>query len=71
MILSRYIKRHYNKKDGLRLGQRFVNEYIKHPWPELFYQVDQAKTIQLIMKWMEDLQYDTLPEPPRYAVGKE
>lgn len=70
MNLSRYIKRHYNRKDGLRLGQRFVNEYIKHPWPELFYTEDSGKAITIITEWMKDLQYDTLPEPIN-AVGKE
>lgn len=47
--------------DGLRVGQRFVNMYIKKPWPELFY-ADETKSAELISGWLEDNQYfDELP----------
>jgi hypothetical protein len=50
-----------NQKDGQRPGQRFVNMYIKHSWPELFY-TDEYKSAELICRWLEDNQYfDELP----------
>jgi hypothetical protein len=51
------------KKDGQRLGQRFVNMYIKDPWPELFYAPDIDATI-LIHEWLTNNSYlEELPRP--------
>lgn len=43
--------------DKLRLGQRFVNNYIKHVWPELYYMEDDAKAEGIIIQWMNDHSY--------------
>jgi len=62
---------HANKEtDHWRLGQRFVNLYIKHPWPELFYCiVDQTSTI-MIMDWLTRHQYDNGTFPRQLATGR-
>jgi len=50
-----------NSNDGLRLGQRFVNMYIKKPWPELFY-MSNYDAFFVIYNWLVDNQYfDELP----------
>lgn len=41
-----------NKK-YMRLGQAFVNYFIKAPWPELFYEQDKAMAKVMIMDYME------------------
>jgi hypothetical protein len=49
-----------------RLGQYFINRYIKSPWPELFYSTDENKTLFLISKWLKDHQYtEQLPSKIR------
>lgn len=61
--LEKYIDQHYRKKDGIRLGQRFVNDYIKGRWPELFYCNDDAASECMIRKYLYDLCYfDTMPD---------
>ncbi len=46
----------------LRLGQYFVNVYIKQPWPELFYESDNNKAASMIEQWLTNLHYtDTMP----------
>lgn len=50
----------------LRLGQWFVNRYIKKPWPELFYEEDTQKAIEMISQYLIDHQYvDDLPPEVR------
>ena len=44
------------KNDGLRLGQRFVNMYIKGSWPELFYANDVV-AYDMIQDWLDDHHY--------------
>lgn len=45
----------------LRVGQYFVNKYVKGPWPELFHSND-TKAIPMIIQYLDNLQYtDTLP----------
>lgn len=61
--LSNFIYYHKikSKNDDLRLGQRFYNLYIKHPWPALLYAHDDMAMI-MIEKWLYDHQYyDVLP----------
>lgn len=41
----------------LRLGQWFCNNYLKQPWPELYYQEDEKKAEEMIEKWLDDHQY--------------
>lgn len=67
--LKTFLDQHYAKahKDHLRLGQRFVNTYIKGSWPELYYEADETKAAEIIEQWLIDHQYnDHLPE----VVGK-
>lgn len=40
-----------------RLGQHFVNCFIRHPWPELFHCTNDAKSSRMIFKWLTDHQY--------------
>ena len=67
MNFSEYIVRHYNKIDGLRLGQRFHNDFIRSDKGlddfNLFYEKDDQKVIWMIEKWLQDNHYfNTLPE---------
>ena len=67
--MAKLLEQHGAKKDAdhLRLGQRFVNTYIKGSWPELYYEADDAKAAEMIEQWLHDHQYnDHLPE----IVGK-
>ena len=40
-----------------RLGQAFVNDYIKCQWPDLFYTNDEHKAQALIMDYLSDTQH--------------
>lgn len=40
-----------------RVGQYFVNTYIKHPWPELYYEEDAQKALFIIGLWLTDHDY--------------
>lgn len=56
----------YNKegKPHLRLGQYFINKYVKYSWPELYYEKDDEKAIKAITIYLQHYQYtDTLPTP--------
>ena len=61
MTLSEYICRHHETSDGLRLGQRFFNDFIKSDKElddlNLFYEKDDNKTIWFIEKWLQDKHY--------------
>ncbi len=56
MTFADYLKRHYNKKDGLRLGQRFFVDFIKSDKElddlNLFYERDDQKSIWIIEEWL-------------------
>lgn len=68
--LNKFISIHNNGDKYQRLGQRFVNMYIKKPWPELFYASDEDAA-PMIEKWLLDNQYTTtLPEPIDRGDGK-
>lgn len=62
--LNRFVLLHETRaKDGLRLGQRFCNMYIKKPWPELYYVTDKAAALRIIDAWLTDNHYTlTLPK---------
>lgn len=49
-----YYKNHAKHE---RLGQAFVNDFIKQPWPELFYNNDIAKCLIMIENWLHQNQY--------------
>ena len=44
-------------KPHLRLGQYFVNNYIKYSWPELYYEKDNKKALETISTYLYYLQY--------------
>ena len=66
--LEEYIERHARKKDHIRLGQRFCNDFIKGNWPELFYCEDDDAAECMIKKYMFDLCYFTTMPTQRFAV---
>lgn len=39
------------QKDG-RLGQAFCNDFLREPYPELYYEVDDKKAEQMIKEWL-------------------
>lgn len=46
-----------------RLGQAFVNDFVKTPWPELFYEPDTIKAKQMIIAFLKDnCYYPNLPQ---------
>lgn len=48
---------------GVRMGQHFCNTYIEQPWPELYYETNPWKAMDMIVEWLQDNQYyDKLPE---------
>lgn len=59
----KFINLHKQKAgDGIRLGQRFVNTYIRGSWPQLFYETDEAKAMKMIEEWLlRHHYYDELP----------
>lgn len=59
-LLSEYLRDETTE----RLGQYFVNRYIKKPWPELFYEEYDVKAAAMIDKWLIDNQY-TEELPPK------
>ena len=47
-----------------RLGQFFVNRYIKTAWPDLFYANDYEFAAHLIQDWLKKHNYEEeLPQP--------
>jgi len=69
--LHEFICMHNIAFDGLRLGQRFVNIYILSPWPDLFYQTKDTKSLEMIEDYLLDNQYsDTMPEPLKIIIVK-
>lgn len=66
--LRTFIRHHNDARDRIRIGQRFVNFYIKNPWPELFYEEEEGRAIGMIREWLIDHQYiDKLPEKIKYS----
>jgi len=52
-----FIANHKTEGGPLRLGQRFVNRYIKEPWPELFHERNDRVAAAVIDKWLTDHHY--------------
>lgn len=47
---------------SLRLGQAFCNDFIKEPWPELFYEEDELTAEIVIKNWLtRHHYYATMP----------
>ena len=64
LSFNKFIKIHESsKKDGLRLGQRFVNMYIKDAWPALFYETEDNKAKIMIITWLSMHQYEAVLPP--------
>ena len=69
--LHEFVCMHNVAFDGLRLGQRFVNIYILSPWPELFHQTKDTKSLEMIEDYLLDNQYiDTMPTPLKIMIVK-
>lgn len=50
----------------IRLGQYFVNNYVKYSWPELFYEYDDRVALDYIVTYLKNHQYiTTLPQKIR------
>ncbi len=50
--IIQFIKIHKQAVDTLRAGQRFCNMYIAQPWPELYYEADERKALEMIREWL-------------------
>lgn len=60
--IAEFVRQHNTANDGQRLGQRFVNIFIKKPWPELFHETSERKALETINQWLTHHQYyDMLP----------
>lgn len=60
--IAQFVRAHNLANDGQRLGQRFVNIYISQPWPELFHEQSEKKSLDIILKWLTEHQYyDMMP----------
>ncbi len=57
MTLNEFVNLHRSSDDGLRLGQRFVNTYVKGQFPILFFQESDAKALAGIKQYLADYQY--------------
>lgn len=66
-FLFPFIHNHYLNTESLRLGQRFCNEYLSGPWPELYY-ADDDLAVKRISKWLRKYQYISLPTEKRSFV---
>lgn len=62
--LMQFVRAHNQANDGLRLGQRFVNIYVKSGWPELFYEESDKKSLEIISDYLTRYQYHgKMPTP--------
>lgn len=53
----------YSSKSTERLGQRFINDFIKLPWPELYYEEDTVKADAMIREWLtNNHHFCTMPQ---------
>lgn len=61
---NRFVARHQAANSPLRLGQAFVNIYIKEPWPELFHEPDDKYATVMIEEYLDRHHYyDVMPIP--------
>lgn len=55
------IREYFNNCKNLRFGQFFVNNYVDTsalPWPELFYEENTKKAIDMAYQYFIDTFYD-------------
>ncbi len=57
MTYYAWLQNYYSNRKSERLGQAFCNDFIKGPWPELFYELDMKKAEAIISKWLFDNHY--------------
>lgn len=54
----------YGKQRGERLGQFFMNNYIRGAWNYLYYQENEETSKLMIVQWLQRYHYySTLPKP--------
>ena len=54
---------YYAEVEHERFGQWFCNNFIKEPWPELFYEEDKTKSKTMVEQWLDDNCYvRSMPE---------
>lgn len=52
----------YNDMRTERLGQYFINCFIRHPWPELYYEENDVTADKMIRQWLtQNHFYVTVP----------
>lgn len=62
-LFLRYRAEYPEESKHLRLGQHFVNRYIKQPMPILFYEEDEVSARVAIETWLVTHNYvDELPQ---------
>ena len=54
MVLGLYLAERHECE---RFGQWFCNNFIKSPWPELYYETSEDKARKMIEQWLDDNQY--------------
>lgn len=54
MQLHTFIELHKKnaENDHMRLGQRFCDMYVAESTPELYYEADDAKAVEMIGQWL-------------------
>lgn len=57
MTYYAWLQDYFQNRKSERLGQAFCNDFIKRPWPELFYETDLKKAEVIIGKWLLDNHY--------------
>ena len=63
MTYAEWMDDYFKNRPHERLGQAFVNDFIKNAWSELFYQTDTQEAIWMIWDWLNDHQYyPNMPE---------
>lgn len=53
--LNQWINDYKTSRPHERLGQAFVNDFIKGTWPELFYQKNDDVALEMIKIWLKDI----------------
>nr|DAH57286.1 MAG TPA: hypothetical protein [Caudoviricetes sp.] len=66
MKYQTWLSDYFANRKTERLGQAFCNDFIKQPWPELYYEEDVNKAETEIYYWLCDNQYiEQLPQKVR------
>jgi hypothetical protein len=57
MTFLQFLADHHSQPRTLRLGQRFVNRYIRASWPTLYYEEDDGVSEAYIRQYLEQHHY--------------